>query len=211
MEKIARLVNFPFTKKEELLVQTALFQNQVLVFPTETFYGLGGNAFSKKVAERVFFIKKRPKNKSLLVLTKPEWLKSLCLWNDSRIDDLMNVFWPGPLTLILVANPSFPQHLKNSDGTLAVRFTSSPVAQRLIELGNCPIIGTSANITGMPACSSATKVYNQFYKKVDVIIDGGELLEKRASTILDCQNEKFRILRHGAIKLAEINRICEVL
>ena len=210
MKKIAQLVNFPFSKKEELLVKTALFQNQVLVFPTETFYGLGGNAFSKKVADRVYNIKKRPKNKPLLVLTKPEWLKSLCLWNDSRIDNLMDEFWPGPLTLILAANPKFPQHLQNSDGTLAVRFTSSPVSQRLIELGSCPIIGTSANLTGMPACSSAKKVYNQLYKKVDVIIDGGELVETLASTILDCQNEKFRVLRHGAIKLAEINRICKV-
>ncbi len=210
MEKIARLVSFPFIKIEELLVQKALLQNQVLCFPTETFYALGGNAFSKQVADRVYSIKERPKNKPLIVLTTPEWLPSLCLWKDSRIDKLMDVFWPGPLTLILEANPEFPQHFKNSDGTLAVRCTSSPAAQRLIELGSCPIFGTSANISGMPACSSATEIYNQLYKKVDLIIDGGELEEKFASTILDCQKEKFRVLRHGAIKLADINLICEV-
>ena len=210
MDKTAQLINFPFTITEELLVQKALLQNQVLAFPTETIYGLGGNALSKKVADRVYNIKDRTQKKPLLVLTTLEWLPSLCLWNDSRIDDLMDEFWPGPLTLILPVNCEFPKELQNSDGTLAVRCSSSPVVQKLIELGGFPIIGTSANLTGMPACSSATKVYNQLYKKIDVIIDGGELVENLASTILDCQNEKFRVLRHGAIKLAELNRICEV-
>ena len=210
MENIARLVNFPFSKTEEILVKTALLHNKVFAFPTETFYGLGGNAFFKEVADRVYNIKERPRNKPLLVLTTPEWLPSLCLWNDSRIDDLMDEFWPGPLTLILPVNCEFPKELQNSDGTLAVRCSSSPVVQKLIELGGFPIIGTSANLTGMPACSTATKVYKQLYKKIDLIIDGGELVEKLASTILDCQNEKFKVLRHGAIKLAEINRICEV-
>jgi L-threonylcarbamoyladenylate synthase len=210
MENIARLVKFPFSKTEEILVKTALLHNKVLAFPTETFYGLGGNAFLKKVADRVYNIKERPRNKPLLVLTTPEWLPGLCLWNDSRIDDLMNAFWPGPLTLILAANPELPQHLQNSDGTLAVRYTSAPAAQCLIELGSCPIIGTSANLTGMPECSSATEVHNQLNNKVDMIIDGGELEENRASTILNCQNKNFEVLRHGVIPSAEINRICEV-
>ena len=77
-------------------------------------------------------------------------------------------------------------------------------------MGSCPIIGTSANLTGMPECSSATEVLKQLNTKVDLIIDGGELEENRASTILNCQNKNFEVLRHGVITLAEINRICEV-
>jgi L-threonylcarbamoyladenylate synthase len=122
----------------------------------------------------------------------------------------MHEFWPGPLTLILPANPELPEHLQNTDGTLAVRYTSSPVAQRLIELGNCPLIGTSANLTGLPECSTVKQVADQLKNQLEMIIDGGELLANQPSTIVNCSSKKFKILRHGSITLTELNRICEV-
>ena len=206
----AHLVGVPFTKAAERLSLTALPDKQVLAFPTETFYGLGGNAFSKSVVDRIYRIKERPRIKPLLVLITPEWLPSLCQWNDSRINDLMDEYWPGPLTLILEANPNLPEHLQNTTGTLAVRYTSSPIAQRLIELGDCPLIGTSANITGMPECSTVKQVLEQLKNKLDLIIDGGILPAKQPSTILNCTSNKIKMLRHGAITLTELNHICEV-
>jgi L-threonylcarbamoyladenylate synthase len=122
----------------------------------------------------------------------------------------MHEFWPGPLTLILAANPELPEHLQNTDGTLAVRYTSSPAAQRLIELGNCPLIGTSANLTGLPECSTVKQVADQLKNQLELIIDGGELLANQPSTIVNCSSNKFKILRHGSITLTELNRICEV-
>lgn len=210
VEEKARLIGFPFTKAAASLVASALSNQQVLAFPTETFYGLGGNAFSTSVVDRVYRIKERPRTKPLLVLITPQWLPSLCQWNDSRINDLMTEFWPGPLTLILAANPELPEHLQNADGTLAVRYTSSPVAQRLIELGECPLIGTSANLTGMPECSTVKQVSEQLKNKLDLIIDGGKMPAIQPSTILNCTSKKIKILRHGAITLSELNRICEV-
>ncbi|MDP6294829.1 MAG: L-threonylcarbamoyladenylate synthase [SAR324 cluster bacterium] len=210
VEETAHKIGFPFTKTAESQVATALSNQQVLAFPTETFYGLGGNAFSKSLVERVYRIKKRPLTKSLLVLITPEWLPRLSHWNDSRINDLMHEFWPGPLTLILAANAELPEHLQNTDGTLAVRYTSSPVAQRLIELGNCPLIGTSANLTGLPECSTVNQVADQLKNQLELIIDGGELLANQPSTIVNCSSNKFKILRHGSITLTELNRICEV-
>ena len=206
----AHMIGFPFTKTAESQVAIALRNQQVLAFPTETFYGLGGNAFSNSLAERIYSIKERPRTKPLLVLISPEWLPRLCHWNDSRINDLMHEFWPGPLTLILAANPELPEHLQNTDGTLAVRYTSSPVAQRLIELGNCPLIGTSANLTGLPECSNVKQVADQLKNQLEMIIDGGELSANQPSTILNCSSNKFKILRHGSITLTELNRICEV-
>ncbi|MDE0792758.1 MAG: L-threonylcarbamoyladenylate synthase [SAR324 cluster bacterium] len=206
----AHLVGFPFTKAAERQVSTALSNKQVLAFPTETFYGLGGNAFSTSVVDRVYRIKERPRTKPLLVLITPQWLPRLCKWSDSRINDLIDEYWPGPLTLILAANPELPEHLQNTAGTLAVRYTSSPVAQRLIELGDCPLIGTSANLTGMPECSTVKQVAEQLKNKLDLIIDGGNLPAIQPSTIVNCTSKKIKILRHGAITLTELNRICEV-
>ena len=204
------LIGFPFTKKAEIQISNALANNQVLAFPTETFYGLGGNALSASVVERVYSIKQRTRKKPLLILITPEWLPRLCLWNDSRINDLMDEFWPGPMTLILDANPELPEHLKTEDGSLAVRYTSSAVAQRLIDLGKCPIIGTSANRTGMPECSTVKQVSAQLNNELDLIIDGGELSAFQPSTIINCLTKKFEVLRQGAITMAELNRICEV-
>ena len=204
------LVKYPFTKNNESVITDILSENKVLAFPTETVYGLGGNAFSKKVADRIYLIKQRPRNKPFPLLITVEWLKKLCLWNDSRIDDLIEAFWPGPLTLILKSNPDLPNHLNNNSGTLAVRYSSSTAVQRLIELGECPIIGTSANRSGLPACTSADEVAIQLKDDVDIVIDGCKRSENLASTIVHCLTEPFKILRQGSISLKELNHICIV-
>ena len=204
------LIKYPFTNDNESLITDILSENQILAFPTETVYGLGGNAFSKEVSDRIYLIKQRPRNKPFPLLITLKWLKKLCLWNDSRIDDLIEAFWPGPLTLILNSNPDLPKHLKNNSGTLAVRFSSSAVVQRLIELGEYPLIGTSANRAGFPACTSAEEVSSQLKDDVDIVIDGYNRSENLASTIVHCLTEPFKILRQGAISLKELNHICKI-
>jgi len=207
---MTELIKYPFTNDNESLITDILSENQILVFPTETVYGLGGNAFSKEVADRIYLIKQRPRNKPFPLLITLKWIKKLCLWNDSRIDDLIEAFWPGPLTLILKSNPDIPKHLKNNSGTLAVRFSSSIVVQRLIELGEYPLIGTSANRSGFPACTSTDEVFSQFKDEVDIVIDGDNSSENLASTIVSCLTEPFKILRKGAISLKELNHICMI-
>ena len=204
------LIKYPFTNDDESLVTDILSENQILAFPTETVYGLGGNAFSKEVADRIYLIKQRPKYKHFPLLITLKWLKKLCLWNDSRIDDLIEAFWPGPLTLILNSNPDLPKHLKNNSGTLAVRFSSSAVVQRLIELGEYPLIGTSANRSGFPACTSADEVFSQLKDDVDIVIDGYNSSENKTSTIVHCLSEPFKILRQGAISSKDLNHICKI-
>lgn len=205
------MIEFPFSNKAERLILGALSSDRIFVFPTETFYGIGGNAMSESVVERIYKIKGRSRKKSFLLLVNNELLNQVCFWNDSRVKDLMEAFWPGPLTLILEANKALPKHLQNLNGTIAIRYSSSPVAQRLIELGNCPVIGTSANLSGMPECSTIKEVKKQFYNRVDIIIDGGNMLQNKPSTIVDCQSKTFKILRHGAINLSDLNRICDVV
>ena len=122
----------------------------------------------------------------------------------------MDTFWPGPLTLILNANQkNLPTHLKHRDGTLAVRYTSSPVVQSLIETGDCPIVGTSANLSGMKECFSASEVLKQFKNKIDLIINDEIFIENQASTILNCTRKDFKILREGAINLSDLLQVCD--
>ena len=204
------LIKYPFTNDNESLITDILSENQILAFPTETVYGLGGNAFSKEVIDRIYLIKQRPRNKHFQLLITLKWLKKLCLWNDPRIDNLIEAFWPGPLTLILKINPDLPNHLKNNSGALAVRYSSSTIVQRLIELGECPLIGTSANRTSFPACISAEDVRHQLKDDIDIIIDGYSGSEKSSSTIVNCITEPFRIIRKGPISLEELNLICRV-
>ena len=204
------LIKYPFTNDNESLITDILSENQILAFPTETVYGLGGNAFSKEVADRIYLIKQRPRNKPFPLLITVEWLKKLCLWNDSRIDDLIEAFWPGPLTLILKSNPDLPKHLNNNSGTLAVRYSSSTVVQRLIELGEYPLIATSANRSGFPTCTTADEVASHLKDDVDIVIDGYNRSENLASTIVHCLTEPFKILRQGAISLKELNHICKI-
>ena len=204
------LIKYPFTKDNESLITDILSENQILAFPTETVYGLGGNAFSKEVVDRIYLIKQRPRNKPFPLLITLKWLKKLCLWNDPRIDNLIEAFWPGPLTLILKINPDLPNHLKNNSGALAVRYSSSTIVQRLIELGKCPLIGTSANRTSSPACISAEDVKNHLKDEIDIIIDGYSGSENSSSTIVHCITEPFRIIRKGPISLKELNLICRV-
>ena len=144
---MTNLIKYPFTNDNESLITDILSQNQVMAFPTETVYGLGGTAFSKKVADRIYLIKQRPRNKPFPLLITLKWLKKLCLWNDSRIDNLIQEFWPGPLTLILKSNKDLPEHLNNNSGTLAVRYSSSAVVQRLIELGEYPLTVSYTHLT----------------------------------------------------------------
>jgi len=204
------LVKYPFTKNNESLIADILSENKVMTFPTETVYGLGGNAFSKEVADRIYLIKQRSRNKPFPLLITVEWLKKLCLWNDSRIDDLIEAFWPGPLTLILKSNPDLPKHLNNNSGTLAVRYSSSTVVQRLIELGEYPLIGTSANMSGLHSCTTADEVAIQLKDDVDIVIDGCKRSENLASTIVHCLTEPFKIVRQGSISLKALNQICKV-
>ena len=204
------LIKFPFTDNNERLIANILSENKVLAFPTETVYGLGGNAFSKEVVDRIYLIKQRSRKKPFPLLITLKWLNKLCIWNDQRIDDLIESFWPGPLTLILKSNPDLPEHLKNNSKTLAVRYSNSHVVQRLIELGECPLIGTSANLSGFPAYTSADEVFSNFNDEVRVVIDGNKRSENLASTIVNCLAEPFKIVRQGSISLKELNHICKM-
>ena len=207
---MTELIKYPFTFNNKSFVTDSLSGKKVLAFPTETVYGIGGNAFSKEVVDRIYLIKERPRNKPFPLLITNKWVRELCHWSDPRIDDLIEAFWPGPLTLILKINPNLPKHLKNVSGTLAVRHSSSSLVKSLIELGKCPLIGTSANKTGFPTYTSADEILSHMKSDVDIVIDGYNSSKNLSSTIVNCLTEPFQILRQGVISWKELNHICKI-
>jgi len=178
----------------------------VIAFPTDTVYGLGADAFNSMAVERIYEIKNRPKHRQLpLLIADVERLTTLADPIPEIAWFLAKRFWPGGLTLVLPKTDSVPAYLA-SGPTIAVRIPNHPVCLTLIQhLGN-PIIGTSANISGQPAASTAEEVGQQLGGKIDFIINGGEHPGGKESTVVDVTRDSPIILRQGIIPSHEIDK-----
>ncbi len=188
----------PLTPKEAEDWKKLIFQGAVGVFPTETFYGLGGNALDRDAVKRVFVCKKRPVEKSLLILVKRDWLLDFAIVTE-KVACLLDEFWPGALTVILPANRNLPEFLRGPGNTIAVRHSPSKFVDELLGILKKPLIGTSANLSGQPSCQTADEAYRQLGPSVDFWLDGGMTKGGMPSTMLDATEPNFRIIRDGAI------------
>ena len=188
----------PLTPKQAEDWKKLIFQGAVGVFPTETFYGLGGNALDQAAVERVFVCKKRPVEKSLLILVKRDWLLDFAILTE-KVDQLLDEFWPGALTVVLPANKNLPDFLRGPGNTIAVRHSPSKLVDELLGILNKPLIGTSANLSGLPSCQTVDEAYRQLGPSLDFCLDGGMTEGGVPSTILDATEPNFRIIREGAI------------
>lgn len=188
----------PLTPKEAEDWKKLIFQGAVGVFPTETFYGLGGNALDRDAVKRVFVCKKRPVEKSLLILVKRDWLLDFAIVTE-KVACLLDEFWPGALTVILPANRNLPEFLRGPGNTIAVRHSPSKFVDELLGILKKPLIGTSANLSGQPSCQTADEAYRQLGPSVDFWLDGGMTKGGMPSTMLDATEPNFRIIREGAI------------
>lgn len=193
------VIPVPWPKATDEEIQRFLQEGKTLAFPTETFYGLGGNALSEKLVERIFQIKKRPRNKPLLLLIEPAWLPKLSTALTFKVEKLMKRFWPGPLTLIVPAHEKLPRFLLAPNHTLAVRHSSAEIVQKLIALGQCPLIGTSANVSDASENSEPGGVLSQLGDSLDVLIHGGTTAGGKPSTLVDTTTSPFQIVRQGAV------------
>jgi L-threonylcarbamoyladenylate synthase len=183
-----------------------LQQGGVIVYPTDTVYGLGADAFNSTAVERIYKIKNRPKHRQFpLLIADVERLATLAEPIPEIAWFLARRFWPGGLTLVLPKTDSLPAYLV-PEPTVAVRVPNHPVCLALIQhLGN-PIIGTSANISGQPAALTAEEVGQQLGGKIDFIINGGKCPGGKESTVVDITRESPIILRQGIIPSDEIDK-----
>jgi L-threonylcarbamoyladenylate synthase len=178
----------------------------VVAFPTDTVYGLGSDAFNIRAVERIYEIKSRPRHQQFPLLVADGKEMTTLAEPVPRIAwFLAGRFWPGGLTLVLSKTNVAPAYLA-SGPTIAVRVPDHPVCLALIKgLGN-PLIGTSANISGQPAGSTAEEVDEQLKGKIDLVINGGKCPGGKESTVVDVTHEPPTILREGIIPSHEISR-----
>lgn len=188
---------------EEALLKEAgrILRNGGLVaFPTETVYGLGGDALNPESSRKIYAAKGRPSDNPLIV--------HICRWEDiygivSSVPEeakiIAQAFWPGPLTMILPKSDTVPYETTGGLKTVAVRFPSHPVAQRLIEYAGGYVAAPSANTSGKPSPTSARYVAEDMNGRIDMIVDAGSVGIGLESTIVDLTVSPPQILRPGYI------------
>ena len=200
-----------FTPQEEealLRAGNIIKQGGLVAFPTETVYGLGGDAMNPESARKIYAAKGRPSDNPLIV--------HICRWADiglvaERVPEaarrLGEAFWPGPLTMILPKAARVPKETTGGLDTVAVRFPSHPVAQKLIAYSGGYIAAPSANLSGKPSPTSAKYVIEDMDGRIDMIIDDGEVGIGLESTILDLASDMPRILRPGYITQEMLDKL----
>ena len=178
-------------------------KGEVIAFPTDTVYGIGGSAFNSRAVDRLYQIKQRDYSKAIPVLIgTASDLNKIVSRVPSGVEDLIQVFWPGALTLILPIKSNLPDNLSPGQ-TIGVRQPDLEFTRRLLnETG--PMAVSSANLSGRPSARTAQEVRAQLGREVDLILDGGKTPGSTASTVLDCTGETWQILRQGPVTLAEI-------
>ncbi|MEE9550149.1 MAG: L-threonylcarbamoyladenylate synthase [Candidatus Binatia bacterium] len=183
----------------------AVRSGEVIVFPTETFYGLGADALNEAAVMRVASLKGRdPENPIPLIITDMNMLKEIVTELPLMAERLINHFWPGPLTLVLPARQGLPTLLMNRDGGVGVRVSSHPVASALVKGLGCPLTATSANSSGKGPAQTIAEARSYFSKQVEIFIDGGRLEGKKGSTVVEIHGDQLRIIRDGEISPKEL-------
>jgi len=180
-------------------------QNKVLIFPTDTVYGLVGNAASWGAVGKLLKIKKRPKDKSLPVFIKNiKEAKKLAKIGKEQ-EKFLRKHWPGKVTVVLDRNKKV-KIFGVARETIALRIPDYRLLNLLLEKTELPIIGTSANVSGKPDSTKIKQIIKQFKNQKyqpDLIIDVGNLKKSKTSTVVDFTGAKIKILRKGAIKINE--------
>lgn len=177
-----------------------LKRDGVMVYPTETFYGLGVNAFSAAAIDKVYALKGREKSKPLsVVISEPEMLRELIAEVPPLFKPLAEAFWPGPLTLVFKASPHIPSELVAKGGTIGVRLPAVPWIWTLIDRTGFPLTATSANLSGEEAEADPESVLQIFRGKVELILDAGSTPGALPSSVVDLTGDSPRILREGQI------------
>ena len=193
-------------------IQTAselLHRGELVVFPTETVYGLGADATNDKAVAEIYALKGRPTFNPLIAHVTGPNMAGRYVEITPLAQKLMDAFWPGPLTLVLKRRPDCPISLLASAGldTLAVRCPQNKVAQDLIATADLPIVAPSANTSGQISPTCALHVKNDFKEKCPFILDGGPCPVGVESTILLATQDPPVLLRYGGLAIEDIERI----
>jgi L-threonylcarbamoyladenylate synthase len=201
IEVPVRKVN-PVSPEVECIAWAAaiIARGGVVVYPTETFYGLGGHPRLLAAVERIYQIKGRDWGKPLpLIAADRAAVEQVASAWSGVAERLARDFWPGPLTLVVTASPWVPAALHAQTGKVAVRISSHAAAQRLAALVGGLVIATSANRSGQPACRSPEDLSDALISQTDGVLHGGLTAGGQPSSVIDVTATPARLVRAGAI------------
>ena len=196
-------------KDEELKEAAGILRSGGLVaFPTETVYGLGGNALDEDAARKIYAAKGRPSDNPLIAhVSCVEEVEPLVKEIPEAGRKLMEAFWPGPLTMIFPKSEKVPYGTTGGLDTVAIRMPDDLVANRLIALAGVPVAAPSANTSGRPSPTTADHVWQDMNGRIDMIIDGGPVGIGVESTIVDVSSAVPAVLRPGAIPMEMLEEV----
>ena len=187
---------------------TILKQGGLVVFPTETVYGLGANGLDGEAVAKIFVAKGRPSDNPLILHIHNEaQLADLVTEVSNEAKQLINAFWPGALTLIFHKTAIVPKEVSAGLSTVGIRMPNQPLALALLEAVNGPLAAPSANRSGRPSSTTLAHVMTDLDGRVDAVLDGGDTLIGMESTVLDTTTSPCTILRPGEITKAMIEQV----
>lgn len=191
-------------------IERYLRAGKLIIYPTDTVYGVGGIIESEETIENIYKAKERNFKSPLIVLVsdmeKIEKIAYINEKNREKIEKLIKRFWPGGLTIILKRKDNVPDIMVSGGATVGVRMPEHEIALNIISRAGGMLPTTSANISGEATPKSYAELSEKFKSRVDIIVDGGECPIGSASTIIDMSDEP-KILRLGAISVEEIEKV----
>jgi L-threonylcarbamoyladenylate synthase len=212
-EKGSKGMNEVFSDKVQKQIEKGIEiirKGGVVVFPTDTVYGLGAGAYIESAIERIFKVKQRPPEMALPIL-----ISSVAQVHEIALDvpsygwRLIKEFFPGGLTLVVFRGRAVKDIITGGGDTVAIRMPDHPVPMALIRGSGMPIVGTSANLSGQSNLLTMEGIREQIGGKVDLIIEGGPAPLGTESTVVDVTGEFPVILREGAISRSELERVIQ--
>lgn len=199
-------LNIDLNKIEEASI--CIKQGKIVLFPTETVYGIGANALDKNAVDKIFKAKGRASDNPLIVhICNLEMLNNLVQEIGEIEQKLIDNFWPGPLTIIFKRKECVPNNVTAGLETVGIRMPSNKIARKLIELAKLPIAAPSANISGKPSGTKIEDIIDELDGKVDYILDAGMVDIGVESTVVRIVENKVHILRPGKITVEDIKKL----
>jgi len=189
-----------FDKNKLIEAAEYIKKGKLVLFPTETVYGIGANGLDSNAVKNIFIAKGRAQDNPLILhVSSIEMVEKIASEISALEYEIMNKFFPGPLTLILKRKNIVPDVVTGNLDTVGIRMPSNIIAKSLIELSNTPIAAPSANISGKPSGTNIQDIFEELKDRVDYIIDGGDTLVGLESTVIRVIDNEIHILRPGKI------------
>ena len=190
----------PKNPEKEIIQKAAeiIKKGGVVVYPTDTVYGLLGDARNERAVAKIFKIKKRPKTKPLAIFVKNIKMARKYAFMNKKQEKFLKKNWPGKITVILKSKNNLSEDVMAKNKTIGIRIPNCKLVNLLLKKISFPLAQTSANISGNSATTKIKEVLEQFERKKivpDLIIDAGDLPENRPSKVIDLTNEKIEIIR----------------